>query len=158
MADREYALVNYLVERKDDRAMLAALRRGLGQSPGTVADMYPYVTPFLGLNPTLKSEETAYQLAALFGLHPEIAGQGNMGDHLHELAKQQGDSTATDRRFTQLLRMRRDNMDARLRQHVQLLKSGGVPINWHQLYYDLMSWDHNQHFVQKKWAAGYWRD
>lgn len=36
--------LNRLVAR-EDRAALAALRRGLGKPPGTVAEMYPLVEP-----------------------------------------------------------------------------------------------------------------
>ena len=33
--------------KRDDRGALAALRHGLGQPPGTAAEMHPYVVQFL---------------------------------------------------------------------------------------------------------------
>ena len=41
----EHGFVTYLqsLAEKDDRGALAALRRGLGQSPGSVPDTFRYV-------------------------------------------------------------------------------------------------------------------
>ena len=45
---REERFVEYLeeLERNEDRAALAALRRSLGKSPGEAAEAHRYVLPF----------------------------------------------------------------------------------------------------------------
>jgi CRISPR system Cascade subunit CasB len=149
----ESALVSYLVKRKDDRAMLAALRRGLGQPPGGAPDMFPYVVPFV----RDEYDEVSYVIASLFALHPMLVNDGNMGSHLR-IHKINGNEEAVTRRFVQLLRMREEDMATPLRQHIALLKSAGIGVNWHQLEYDLRYWGHVDRFVQKKWANAYWSE
>lgn len=158
MSEKTSAVVDYLLKHTDDRAMLAALRRGLGQPPGTVADMFPYVMSFIAENDYYDRELSVYQTAALFALHPSHTDEGNLGTHLRAYAKMVGDDTATERRFTQLLRLRRGSMDAHLRQHIQILKAKGIPVNWHQFYRDLCYWSHPDHFVQRQWAGAFWRN
>lgn len=152
---RQNAFVSYLEKHKDDRAMLAELRRGLGRAPGEVAGMFPYVVPFV--NENRHDEDELYLIASLFALHPSSTLYGNLGAHLHDLAKSVGDDTATTRRFVQLLRQPRENLDTALRQHIGLLKSKEIAVNWHQLFYDLRGWEHPARYVQKQWASAYWR-
>ena len=149
---KEHALISYLESRRDDRAMLAALRRGLGTAPGGAAEMFPYIVPFV----QRWNEDDIYMIAALFALHPASAKRGNMGAHLRALAREVGDDEATERRFVQLLRMRRDTLEPRLRQQISILKSKDIPVNWHQLIRDVGHWDHPEHFVQRNWARSFW--
>lgn len=154
---KQSPLVSFLMKQKEDRAMLAALRRGLGQAPGTVADMFPIVIPFISDKAYADEEWSAYQVAALFALHPLNSSEGNMGNHLKKLESPSDESSPTERRFTQMLRLRRESLDARLRQHIQLLKANQIPVNWHQLHYDLRYWSHPDRFVQRQWAEAFWR-
>ena len=65
--------------KREDRAALAALRRGLGKPPGTVAEMAPYVEPAFDGAP-----DEAYIVASLFGLHPHhyrAERQARRADH-----------------------------------------------------------------------------
>jgi hypothetical protein len=43
------SFISYLesVLKRDDRAILAHLRRGLGKEAGTAIEMFPYVAPFV---------------------------------------------------------------------------------------------------------------
>lgn len=153
---KDHPFINYLQKHTEDRAMLAELRRGLGQQPGEAPGMFPYVVPFV----TDWNEADIYMLASLFALHPSSTISGNMGDHLYRLAHaQDGNEEATTRRFVQLLRMNRDALEPRLRQHINLLKSNEIAVNWHQLIMDVNRryWDHPDRFVQKKWASSYWK-
>jgi len=150
---KEVAFVSYLESHAEDRAMLAALRRGLGQEPGEAPGMFPHVVPFV----RDWNEADIYMIASLFALHPSSARSGNMGAHLRALVHELGDDAATERRFVQLLRMRRDTLEPRLRQHISILKAKDIAINWHQLFTDLRSWDHPNHFVQRGWANSFWR-
>ena len=149
-----HPLVDFLLKNKDDRAMLANLRRGLGRSPGENASLYRYLGVFI-------HEEwqaaDAFLLATLFALHPTHTGNGNMGDHLLAYTRAVGDDAATTRRFTQVLNLRRDSLDTPLRQHVSLLKSQEIAVNWYQLMRDISGWGHPDRYVQQHWARRYWQ-
>lgn len=143
-----------LVERQE-RGALAALRRGLGQQPGTVAEMYRYVEPFL---PQVRSgaQEAAYYLvASLFALHPKSSSAGNFGAHMAQTRSENGED-ALERRFTALLAAHPDDLPDVLRQSVSFLKSKEIPVNWNQLFWDLQNWDDEDRRVQKKWASAFW--
>jgi len=151
--ERTHPFVTYLQEHAEDRAVLAELRRGLGREPGEAAGMFPYVVPFVH---DRYQEADLYLIASLFALHPASVSSGNMGTHLHAYAHAVGDDAATTRRFVQLLNLRRPSLDSPLRQHISMLKSKDIPINWHRLIYDLRYWEHTDRFVQKQWASAYW--
>ncbi len=150
---KEDPFVTYLQARAEDRAMLAALRRGLGAQPGEEPAMFPYVVPFVHD----WNEADIYMIASLFALHPSSISSGNIGDHLRRLAADEGSAEATERRFVQLLRMRRETLEPRLRQQISILKAKDIAINWHQLMADLRNWDHPKRFVQRHWADAFWR-
>lgn len=150
----QHPFIEFLERHAEDRAMLAELRRGLGQAPGEAPGMFPFVVPFIY---DAYDEADIYLIASLFALHPVSAKTGNLGDHLRAFANKAGDDTATTRRFVQLLRQRRDALPTLLRQHISLLKSKEIAVNWHQLFKDLRAWDHNARYVQKHWASAYWK-
>jgi CRISPR system Cascade subunit CasB len=154
-----HPFIRYLQKLADgqDRGALASLRRGLGQPPGTVADMYRYVEPYLGADARYK-ESSFYLVAALFALHPKSTDKGNMGDHMAATRTDSG-ADALERRFTALLAAHPDDLPEYLRQAVSFLKSKEVPVNWNQLLWDLQSWDRRddpKYSVQKKWARSFW--
>ena len=157
MTDK-HPFTTHLENLRDNRGALAALRRGLGHPPGTVASMYRYVVPWLS-DDTLPWQENAYYLtAALFAYHPSKGGAGNLGDHFAHIRAPQGDDTAIERRFTALLAAHPDDLGFYLRQAISFLKSKDVPINWHQLLPDVMAWSHPDYRerVQKNWARAFW--
>jgi CRISPR system Cascade subunit CasB len=149
---KTHPFITYLEDLRDDRGALAALRRGLGQPPGTVADMYRYVVPWLPDD----GEAAYYLIAALFACHPDAGGTGNMGRHFARTRDPQGDNTAIERRFTALLSAHPDDLDFYLRQAISFLKSKEVPVNWHQLLSDVLGWDHPERYVQQQWARAFW--
>lgn len=152
---KQHPFISYLEARADDRAMLAALRRGLGAVPGDpeTAGMFPYVVPWIN---EWYEEADIYMIASLFALQPASRSTGNMGHHCRALDPQL-ENDATERRFVQLLRMRRETLEPRLRQQVSILKSKDLPVNWHQLITDLQYWRHPDRFVQRRWAGAFWR-
>jgi len=152
-----HPFIRYLQKLADgqDRGALASLRRGLGQPPGTVADMYRYVEPYLGADARYK-ESAFYLVAALFALHPNSTNEGNMGTHLARTRTESG-GEALERRFTALLAAHPDDLPEYLRQAVSFLKSKDEePVNWNELLRDLQNWDREERFVQKKWARSFW--
>jgi len=144
-----------------ERGALASLRRGLGQPPGTVAEMYRYVEPFLGgMESGARYKESAFYLvAALFAYHPKSTDEGNMGTHLAKTRTDAG-ADALERRFTALLAAHPDDLPDYLRQAVSFLKSKEEPVNWLRLVQDLQNWekrDDPKYSVQKRWAREFWR-
>jgi CRISPR system Cascade subunit CasB len=151
---RRHAFIEHLEKLTEDRAALAELRRGLGRAPGEAPGMFPYIIPFVN---NRYEEADLYLIAALFALHPSSARSGNMGEHLHAYTQAVGDDAATTRRFVQLMRQSRAALDTLLRQHISLLKSKEIAVNWHQLIFDLRGWEHEDRYVQRQWARAYWK-
>lgn len=156
MIVREYPYVSFLESLRDDRGALAALRRGLGQPPGTVPDMYRYVVRWLPADAPPWREAAYYQIASLYAYHPAGGGSGNMGDHYARTRDPQGDDTAVERRFTALLAAHPADLDSYLRQAVGFLRSKEVAVNWHQLFSDIQAWGHPDRYVQQRWARAFW--
>lgn len=157
-ARETHPFVNYLYSlgEKQARGALAALRRGLGQPPGTVAEMYRYVVPWLPKDVSRGEEAVYYLVASLYAIHPKSTPHGNLGEHLARTRKQEGDE-ALERRFTALLSAHADDLPDYLRQAVSFLKSKEEPINWDQLFRDLRNWDAPDRRVQKDWARAFWK-
>jgi CRISPR system Cascade subunit CasB len=153
-----HPLIDYLTRHIEDRGMLAALRRGLGRPPGGAPEMFPYVIPFVRPKAHHWEEANLYLIASLFAMHPSVTSGGNMGAHLRAYAKAVGDDQATTRRFVQLMRMRREMLDVPLRQHISLLKSRDIAVDWNRLLRDLSYWSHEDGFVQYEWAKAYWEN
>ncbi len=162
-----------LVDR-EERAELAALRRGLGKEPGTTPEMYPYVVPFLPKQPRANQEAAYYLVAALFAWHQKHTNDDrytNLGASLAdfrwqqtvdrgEKEVQQGDST--ERRFVAMLSSTREDLPYHLRQMIGLLRTKEVPVNWLQLLSDIQHWDddtrRDRYYrnVQRRWATAFW--
>jgi len=152
----EQPFVDYLSRLAErDRGAMAALRRGLRRPPGQEPAMYPYVIPWLhdGLYPWTR--DVHFIVASLFASHPQAGGgsRGNMGAHWHTLVQVK---QVPERRFVALLRTGPDRLPTRLRENVNLLRANKVPVNWHQLYHDLIRWTHPARYIQSEWAIGFW--
>lgn len=141
-------------DQKRDNGALAALRRGLGQPPGTCAEMFPYLMPHLSEEQQRYHFPTYCLVASLFAYHPKTAAEGNMGEHMRNAGQESQE--ATERRFTNLLRAHPDDLPVHLRQAVSYLKAKDVAVNWEQLLRDLLNWENETMAVQKAWARGFW--
>lgn len=153
-------LINYLLSLKqsDDRGALAVLRRGLSSPPAQDIAMYPYIARFVSEETRDgRGEKVAYLIAALFAYHQLNTSEGNFGDHMRSLIKEEKDQKSTERRFVQLLSVDFEDLPDYLRQPVSMLKSQEISINWEQLYKDLRQWDRPDKCVQKRWANSFWR-
>ncbi len=163
MNDRDQRFVNWLTKLQDQpngRAVMAELRRGLGQPPGLAPTVGRYVQPFLTLEDGEKREEAYYLIASLFGSHPSPTGSGNMGQHFARLwagEKEPPDNIA--RRFNILLAADWDTLPDYLRQAIGLLKANASPVavNWAQLLDDVLGWEHPDGKVQLRWSRAFWR-
>lgn len=158
----EHGFVTYLESLQDNRAALAALRRGLGQPPGTVPDTFRYVVPRLPPNayPGSWTEQTYYLIASLYALHPDSTPMGNLGDHFAETLDPNPDhNDAIERRFTALLTAHSEDLHIYLRQGISFFKSKETPVNWHRLMWDVLALGKPDRAptVQKYWANSFWR-
>lgn len=156
MESEKHPFIDYLESLREDRGALAALRRGLGQQPGTVPGMYPYVVRWIPEQSSRQYEAALYLVASLFAYHPEAGGTGTMGTHFAAARAQESDNTAIERRFTQLLDAHPEDLPFYLRQAISYLRSKNVPVNWDQLFKDLQWWGSSTHRVQQTWAKDFW--
>lgn len=157
---REARFTHYLGELadRDDRAALAALRRGLGKKPGEAPEMFPYLVPWIG-DLSGWPEETYYLVASLFALHPlpwtgGAASDSNLGGSLLRAA--QGGREGIERRFVAMLNSRRDDLPEHLRHAVSLCRTQDVPVHWERLLHQIRGWDSESRWVQKQWARAFW--
>lgn len=155
-AAEPHPFVTYLNSLADDRAALAALRRGLGRPPGTTPEMHRYIIPRLPSKLYPRQEEAYYLIAALFGLHPADSDSGNIGRSFAAAKDKDGNAEAIERRFAVLLAAHPDDLPFQLRQAIQFLRSKEIPVNWSQLLRDVLSWDNPRRSVQRSWAHGFW--
>lgn len=152
--------VDYLedLRRREDRAALAALRRGLGYSADDApAETRRIIEPRLSHNAFRSLENACYIVGPLFAFHPESANDGDMGAHLRVIRGDNPEETAVERRFTMLLAAHPDDLADYLRQAVSLLKSKEQSVNWRALFQHVRDWDHPSGYVQKTWARSFWR-
>ena len=161
-SEPQYPLIESLEKlvRDQDRGALAALRRGLGKSPGTAMEMHRYVVPFLPRGRPW-DEEFYYLVATMFAYwhQGEIAVEAHPPDNLGaSLARLQTPEigSSLELRFTALLKSHRDDLPAHLRQAVGLLRAKGVPVHWRNLWRDLRHWYHEDGWVQRAWAKSFW--
>lgn len=156
-------------ERQEDRAALAALRRGLGKTAGAVAETHQYIAPWLPnaenqYAPWVQADQDAYYLiGSLFALHPKQDAWSeqrdsrsmNLGWSFRRLSEA-NDSGSIEKRFAALLNSHRDYLATHLQGAVSLLKAHETPVNWAQLLVDIQDWDDDGRTVQRGWAQAYW--
>jgi len=162
---RNDRFVEHLTRNRDDRALMASLRRGLAQTNS--AEVSRIVQPWLSEDSERWLEDAYYTIAPLFALHHEdVADDGNLGDHLRALAESMKPPSSdelprsVERRFMQLLVCGPNDLDDLLRQAVSLLRSKGIAVNWQQLLTDVLRWKHTddqRDIVRREWSRRFWR-
>jgi len=145
-------MIDFLQNNKDDRTMLAHLRRGLGKRSGH-PDMYPYVVPFLPEQKYLF--EPYFQLASWVGMHPMFSDKPlTMGS----VFRQFPENDSRDKRFKALLDSQGEQFYYHLRQAIALAKAHEKPVNYRRLLKDMLYWSRPEKFVQLQWAKDFWAD
>lgn len=147
--------VSHLVSltERADRGALAALRRGLGKPPGTVSETFPHVLPWVPATTRRAGEGDYFLLASLFAAHPKHVRSGaSLGATCRSFAA----NPSSDLRFRRLIEANRDELPARLRQVIQLARSHEAAVDYHELLSHLRNWDHDDRWVQARWARDYW--
>lgn len=154
--ERQRTFIGYLLglakEGKEDRGALADLRSGLGKEPGEMGRVHKHVAPYL---PEKNYNDRWYYLTAtLFGAFPQHRGGRSLGAAFRPL-KQKSDSM--EARFVALLNAHPDDLDDHLRHAVSLLKANEQPLDWFQLFQDLLQWDHPDGYIQMRWARDFYK-
>ena len=152
--------IEYLGKHREDRTVMAALRRGLAQPRSP--EVSRIVQCQLSENSPHYLEDAYYSIGPLFAFHHEfIADKGNMGNHFRDMCEDpENPPSSIERRFMQLLSSDAGDLDDLLRQAVSLLKSKDIPINWQELLNDIIDWKYSedrQDFVRRKWSRAFWR-
>jgi CRISPR system Cascade subunit CasB len=133
----------YLRQLRHDRGAMADLRCAL--NPVRRARAWPLLARIGGIDRPIY--ET---VAGLFAYHPDETQHGNLGTTCRRLA---GENNSFDGRFRRLLSCDRDEIAERLRPVILAAKAKGVPVNYEELFADLVYWGDN---VKARWAREYW--
>jgi CRISPR type I-E-associated protein CasB/Cse2 len=162
-------------ERRGAPGALAALRRSAGKRPGESLEACAIVERFvpedLSAQLTPLEREALYTVAALFAIHPvnwdradAAPAQGSRRDH-HSFGaslrairwRESGEENpGVERRFIALLDADSTAVPTHLRTLVTLLKPANQPVDYVQLYRDIVSWEHPSREVQRRWAQEFW--
>jgi CRISPR system Cascade subunit CasB len=159
--ERFVAFLVKLVE-SEDRAPLAALRRGLGKKSGEAADSHPLILPRIPANASVWDEDAYYLIGSLFALHQidwpvseDESTRTNLGASFARLGRVV-ESESIEKRFVALLNCHEEDLPDHLRHAVSLLKSKEIPIDWARLLRDVRRWNHEDRWVQREWARAFW--
>ena len=155
LAERAAAFVADLTARREDRGLMADLRRGF--SSATADRAWPYLARWCDL--THDRQRVIYQtVAAGFATNPETTTEGNMGDTMRALAT--GKVPGEDGLKTFEARFRRflscdtiSDVSQRLPTVIRATQARGIPINHRRLLEDLHYWGDR---VKIRWAGAYW--
>jgi len=133
----------YLRRLRNDRGAMADLRCAL--SPTRRARAWPLLARVGGIDRPIY--ET---VAGLFAYHPDETHSGNIGTTCRRLA---GENNSFDGRFRRLLSCEREAIGERLRPVILAASAKGIPVNYQELFADLVYWGDN---VKARWAREYW--
>ena len=155
--ERATAFVADLQARREDRGLMADLRRGL--SKATASRSWPYIAQWCNLKND--RQRTIFQtVAASFAFNPNTTSEGNMGTTMRQLAT--GDGREADGLKTFEARFRRflscdtfSEVCERLPTVIRTTRAKGVVINHEELFKDLHYWGDR---VKIRWAHAYWSD
>lgn len=146
MADHPFVRSLVALVKRDDRAVLAELRRSLQQPLAAM----PYVAPFL--HDDDRREENAFILVAgLFALHP-VHGTKSLATQLARVAEK-SDSVAL--RFRALLDSEPEDLGVHLRHAVSLARANELPIDYDDLLGAVRWWGHETKWKQRAWARDF---
>jgi CRISPR system Cascade subunit CasB len=132
----------------------AVLKRSLAFEPGTYPRAFPYVENRLGGDDGWK--RCAYYLTAgLWALsRAETGAKQSLSSAFKEFYFKNDKSSSVEKRFITLLDSDQDQLAHRMRQAVSLLKD--FPIDFDDLLKDLLSWNHPEKWVQRRWAKDFY--
>lgn len=149
-------LISFLEKHKDNRGMMADLRRGFSKT--TECRAWPHIAPFCELR-NERERKIVQLIAAGFATHLGSAGSGNMGGVLRKIAEGDGKGEkglkTFEGRFRRLLAASSsDELCDLLPGIIRTAERKGISIDFKRLFWDLISWEKKD--IKLKWASSYW--
>jgi CRISPR system Cascade subunit CasB len=162
MGSLSQSLLEFLRERRGDRGAMANLRCALVESKRHRA--WPLLARFRGIGDDFSALAVQY-LAGFYATHPQEEGmEGNFGETCRRLlsdderqkAHSSGEPGPISRRFQHLLAAQGEEVFSRVLRLVVRAKAEGVPVNYGQLFDDLMQWRLYPETIRVRWARSFW--
>jgi CRISPR system Cascade subunit CasB len=163
-------LVGFLLSLKpdQDRGILAALRSGLGKSPGEAPRMYPYVAKYLtGSDPGLPSVVAAFLVASLFGSHQKSEPGRSLGVALwfstirDENPNGKHGATGVESRFAAMVNAAPDDLPHHLEAVFSLCESADQGLDWYTFHRDVRDLLGDSQQIREgvflRWARDFWK-
>ena len=154
--------LDYLEKRKTDRGLMADLRHGF--SPGTEYRAWPHLAKWRQCRLSNDRDRKIWTtVAAGFALHKGTAIVGNIGWTLRSMATDGQDFSEEamkrlESRMRRLLSCRTaEDVCDRLPGIIRMAERKGVPVNYEQLFWDLVQWEDQKKNIKVKWAESYWQ-
>jgi len=155
----KHPLIEHLLhlDAVEDRAAMAVLRRGNSRSAAATLAVAPIVERFLSPDIPVGAWErdVAYLIGSLFALHRRHR-DGVPFARAFRCLSEKKDSQSIEKRFVALLDAHRDDLAEHLRHAVRLLAAEELGFDWQRLMEDLRHWNHDERWVQRRWARDYW--
>lgn len=154
-------LLKFLRSRQEDRGFMANLRCVLVDSKQHRA--WPYLANFGGIGEK-HNNKVVQTVAGSYATHPEETHAGNFGatcrkllsnDELQKLNQAEGIGPVSHR-FQHLLAAENDEIFDRVVRLVLRAKAQDIPVNYEQLYRDLLDWEYRANQVRIRWAQSFW--
>lgn len=154
-------LLKFLRSRQEDRGFMANLRCALVESKRHRA--WPYVANFGGIGEQHRNK-VVQTVAGLYATHSEETHEGNFGatcrkllsDDERKMLNQAEGIGPLSRRFQHLLAADGDEIFDRVVRLVLRAKAQDIPVNYEQLYKDLLDWEYRTDRVRVRWAQSFW--
>lgn len=165
----ENPLVNRLLRLNPDkdRAILAALRSGLGKSPGQAPRMLPFVAAFTSPSSGRVEFASAFFVASLFAMNPRHEVGRSLGLALWHATKFENNPKGihsppgVESRFVLALDSHPDDFPRNLEGLVRLCESANQGLDWYRLHSDLRAFlGTNEKWrddVRMIWARDFWQ-
>ena len=177
--NKKLAYLTAVSGQGEGKAMLAALRKGVGRVPGELPELFGIVLEDMpeafftkGMEPT-KEEWACYTALTLFAMHQQgndvtlnsmhIAHNVSIGTAMSRFAGQAEDSNAQKRMAVKLqaLSTAKDMQEFsyHLKSIIQLLRSGGIALNYSQLAADIYEYQFpaSRKSLYLKWGQDFYR-
>lgn len=154
-------LFAFLRSRREDRGLMANLRCALVESKRHRA--WPYLGRVGGIGDK-HINRVVQTIASLYAIYPEETQEGNIGalcrrllheDERKKLTNAEGVGPIS-RRVQHLLAAEGDEVFDRVARFVLRAKAEGIPVNYEQLYKDLLAWEWHADGVRVRWAGSFW--
>lgn len=160
-------LLKFLRSRQEDRGLMANLRCALVKNKRHRS--WPYLKNFDCIDDQKHRNRVVQTIAGLYATHSEETHEGNFGamchkmlsdDERQKLNKAEGIGPVS-RRFQHLLAAEGDEIFDRVVRLVLYAKAQDIPVNYEQLYKDLLDWEDRadsnwRDRVRVRWAQSFW--